>query len=694
MGKWEANLPDVLIPEGEICVNVKIPNHPDYVKLFVRAMRMLEVNRMYQRDEEHSAAVVCEQWRTRTLTPLIEALATGNGCPEDVSEFDCIEYPAYASFIEFVPDNPYDPNAPIPNNYLTHAWWRWGKLDTVLPDWIDNPIADFIEDLTQYQENDAITWLGSLPYNGLGEIIDNAFPFPYAKIHVTGKGSIRLNVLSFPFGGRIFAEVDEIPNIIDILTSSFLDPDSRVIDTDRDVTTFPMEQWPLIGVKLEIPEEGDHIVYVMLMPKIEAGVDFFGFGGGLRSVELCNGLRPINIPPPEPPPLLEGVEELKPEFQFTAECGLEYRLRDQEDNIVQDWQVVAGWDENFAACVTGGLEMPTVEEICEGMLCAMEKGASRFLSGVAGNTQGGVTINPDGTIVVGGGDLPTDDPATEWSETEAAIMGAAINISKALEVLFDKIDNFYGPTNGDPVLSDATATLYISLYFPVDATAMATAIADYYLYRETQARLLFDTTEAMQNVLYCQGADLQGWNKWLIDYSGYASGKLEVMSNITNALAQKFWEDYYTDGLELPSTQYLDAPCVPIKEQTLEDLLFAVAQNTTILKANHRMLMIVDGYATDTDGDIQDWFWYNPFAAGSNVFTVPTFTHAAGANTPSQTEVPYNDEHHYEYTIDLANLTQFMAITLNKHADMLSAGLVYTEPFTITLKDLGQHTII
>jgi len=72
MSKYGANLPSVLNPPGEICVEVYIPAHPDYIKLFVRAIRMLEVQRMYARDESMTGAkIVTEQWRNRTVTPLI-----------------------------------------------------------------------------------------------------------------------------------------------------------------------------------------------------------------------------------------------------------------------------------------------------------------------------------------------------------------------------------------------------------------------------------------------------------------------------------------------------------------------------------------------------------------------------------------------------------------------------------------------
>lgn len=638
-------------------------------------------------------------WENPSWLPLLQAIEF-IGRPEmalcfneEYESYDCLEYPAFASFIEYVPQDPWDEEAEVPPNYLTYPWWKWSKLETLMPDFIDDFLAGIIEQITQYKPNDALTWIGGLPYNGIGEIIDNGFAFPYIKIHVSGKGRARLNFLSFPLGGRVIVEVDEMPNILDIITNSLIDPDSRVSDLARDIDTFPMEQNPAIGINVDIAEEGEHVIYCMMLPKVEVGIDFFGFGGGLRSVELCGGLRPSGTPAPAPAPDLEGVTELTPEFQFTPECGFEYRLKSQTGSIVLDWTPVSGWDVNSLLCFGGG-EVATIEEICEGVICALEKSASRFLSGVAGNIEGGVIIGTDGTITVGGTDAPADDPATEWDETEAAIMGAAINISKAIEVFLDKLDNYYGATNGTPVTPAATTKVNLAIYFPVDETLLDAAVTEYYAYRATEPRFLFDTSETQQNVMYCQGINRTGWNKWLIDYSGFNNYKLATVAGLTNSLSDKFWEDYASAGLKLPSTQYLDAPCVPIKSQTLEGFTFDVQRATTIVKANHRMRIKLEGYATDADGDIQDWLWFRTIA-GVNTWTPATFVHSAGNNLPSQTEVPYNSSHIYEYTIDLQNLAgQPMLIDVNKNASFNAVGMTQNAPFKITLTDLGQHTII
>ena len=439
MAKFEHNLPAVLIPDDDICVPVSIPNHPDYIKLFLRAVRMLETQRLYQRDETMTAAkTVAAQWRDRTVTPLIETLAQGLGCADERSE--CLSYPAYAGFIKYFPDNPFDNDNSAPPGYLLPAWWRWGKIESILPDYIDDFINHQIEQFTGYKNNDAICWISSLLSNNWLAWLNNGYVYPAIEIEVTGSGTANITLLSFPLGGRAIIEVDEAPNPVDILTGGVFDPDSFIVDTARDVISFPPEEYPINVIPIEIHEDGDHTIYILFLPVVNPSLseELIGFGGGIRGVELCGGLRPRNTPEPEPLPPLEGVTELKPIFKFTPDCGLEVRLVDQNGDIVEDYKPVEGWLDNAADCFGGG-EMATKAEITEAVVDAFEIGAARFLSGQAGNLIGGVCIDEDGNITVdsGGG----DDPSTAFDDAKAAKMGGAEYLAEGIEEFLRRVDD-------------------------------------------------------------------------------------------------------------------------------------------------------------------------------------------------------------------------------------------------------------
>lgn len=77
---YEHKLPTVLNPTGDIIVPLCIPHDPHWISLLLGSIGTLEQVDYYQRDpnyDDENAQIVAEQWRDRTITPLIEAIATG-----------------------------------------------------------------------------------------------------------------------------------------------------------------------------------------------------------------------------------------------------------------------------------------------------------------------------------------------------------------------------------------------------------------------------------------------------------------------------------------------------------------------------------------------------------------------------------------------------------------------------------------
>ena len=117
------------------------------------------------------------------------------------------------------------------------------------------------------------------------------------------------------------------------------------------------------------------------------------------------------------------------------------------------------------------------------------------------------------------------------------------------------------------------------------------------------------------------------------------------------------------------------------------------ARNSTIVKRQHRMLFTAEGYAQDTDGDIQDAFWYRS-AAGVLTYAPMTLNHSASNILPSQTEVPYRADHKYTWTSDTITIDNAsISVTINRNAGMNLTGLTYPVPFKVTIKDLGEFAL-
>lgn len=358
----------------------------------------------------------------------------------------------------------------------------------------------------------------------------------------------------------------------------------------------------------------------------------------------------------------------------------------------ETWRLLFEFNEDC-----GGLDMATQEDIAKGMYQAFNWLALQIASGTYSNLNivtdgdGVVTIPPEGS---NGVDLPEDDPTTIIDESQSAKMGGSIGVLKGIEKYLDRIDNYYGATNGTFVTPAATTTAQLALLFPVDETLLAAAVTEYYGYRATENRFLYDSTPTHQNYMFCKGSNQAAWNSLLVELSGFNAYKMATVAQLTDALAPEFWTSYFANGSELPSTQYLDASCVPMPYQEFLAIPYASARglSPSPAKGGHRLKIRVEGYYTDPDGDIQDAFWYRT-SAGVLTRSNFTFTHSAGNNMPSDSQVPYSASHAYEYTIDLANAVSNWSVQFNRNANMNVASTSPTNGFSIFITDLGEYGV-
>lgn len=80
---YEHRIPDVLEPTGDLIVPLIIPHDPQWSGLLLGVLRTLEETEYYNRDsnfDDENAKTVTAQWRDRTISPLIDAIANGETC--------------------------------------------------------------------------------------------------------------------------------------------------------------------------------------------------------------------------------------------------------------------------------------------------------------------------------------------------------------------------------------------------------------------------------------------------------------------------------------------------------------------------------------------------------------------------------------------------------------------------------------
>lgn len=340
--------------------------------------------------------------------------------------------------------------------------------------------------------------------------------------------------------------------------------------------------------------------------------------------------------------------------------------------------------------------MATKDDIRDGIYEAMNRLALQVATGQYANI--GLSTDEDGTVTPTPddptSDLPEDDPLTPIDETQASNYGGTISLSKAIELLYDKLDTYYGAVNGTPATPEATAKTLIKAFFPCDGLMMDTAIASYYTYRTSNGQLAFNTTQAMQLYLYCHGSNERGWGQWLSDQSGYAIAKFTVMNDLSVSLSDEFWTSYYQQGTNKPSTVYLEAGCVPSPTEIMNMPVLGTAYTSqTAWKANHRLLFTVENYFTDsTDSDILDFWWYD--AAGVtlpvNRIASVNMQLGAGITKPTVNQVPFAANHKYQFTIDTVNGAGQVQITVPATGITTAVASVAGVGFKVTIQDLGE----
>lgn len=577
-------------------------------------------------------------------------------------ESGCNNFLPSAAFVSYYPQNPYNQPDFVPDDYL-------------VPPFFVNDELEYPE-IMGYKATDVFIAPASINIDPIDLITLN---LPRIEITVKGGGQLEIDFLSVQAGSAAILKIGSMPNIIDIITGGIIEEGVRIIDLNNDSLSIPPESDIVISEEVNIEAEPDELttVFIVFMPVIDDSLIPLALGGGIRQIGLCAFESMAGS---------TGVEDIR----FNQEtCFLEKRINGE-------WQAVEGW-EYLAECL-GVADMATKTEITEAIVDAWEIGASRFLSGDTENVKSAIVINTDFTKEYKSETVP-DDPDTEIDEERSSGMGAAISVLKGVEKFLDRVDTYYGATNGTPVTPQADAIIGLSLLFQCDESLLNLGVDAYYTYRATNPRILYDNTVTHQLYMYCKGANKLAWDNLLIELSGYVSAKIIVVAGLTNALLPAFWTKYYEDGLDVPSTIYQDASCVPSPSEIFYQTTLGVAAiSQTSWKSQHRLLVTAEGYATDSLGNIRDFWWYDAVGAtlpaqrfsGTGSTNIQLGTGIAG---PTTNQCPYNAAHRYQFTIDTPVSSGDMRP--NVPTNGMTAPITWSNGigFKITVEDLGEYAV-
>lgn len=191
-------------------------------------------------------------------------------CPIDFEE-ECQEYPTYTPIIQYAPMNPFMNPDEVPEGYLVPPFVFVSEEN--IAEYGDYEIGDVIVPI------DAITldldWFETLD----GQL-------PTITINVEGEGKISMKLLTVPFGGVAIITLDNPPDLLDILAGIITGSDN-ILDVNRDIVSIPPETTEHVSYEMEVTGAGMHTVYIVFLPVLDDSLIPIRFGGGLRSIELC-----------------------------------------------------------------------------------------------------------------------------------------------------------------------------------------------------------------------------------------------------------------------------------------------------------------------------------------------------------------------------------------------------------------------
>jgi hypothetical protein len=568
------------------------------------------------------------------------------------SEGDCLNYLPSASFFDFYPQNPYNQPNYTPPDYL-------------VPPFFVNSDFEFPEALG-YQATDIM--LNSAAFT-IDPIDIATLNFPRMVISVQGSGEIEIDFLAVQNGGYVVVKIGSMPNIGDIIVEQVVDTGVRIIDLNNDKLSIPPEANVVQNSEFNIVAEPDAIteIYCVFVPRLDDSLIPLNFGGGIRAIQLCGFGQDA------------GGTELE-DFRFNTEtCTFEKR-------VAGVWEVIEGGDE-WLACVGGG--MATKQDIKEALIEWTKDTALKIVSGATG----GIVIDEDGNVTIGGEDgdagLPEDDPTTEVDETAVARSGGATAVRIGINSIWSNLDSWY-----DFSVSEANAVERLTLLYELNPAETAEFVAYYYAQRAASQQYVSSFASTLDGYLYCKGNNKQVIAEWVFEVGAIAT--IAMSSLMVEALTQGQLDNWFTQGTQVPSTDYVAFSCVPIDpEQWTLDAAYlqtsAYKTGASIGKTNHRILIEVSGKVNHpSDGSYQDFFYHVASNGTKSFVGIATSFGSLQFNdnlsNPPQSKVPWKASGVYAVTMETTSAQAYRFRRVISAANQ-AAG---TTGFTIKLTDLGE----
>lgn len=312
---------------------------------------------------------------------------------------------------------------------------------------------------------------------------------------------------------------------------------------------------------------------------------------------------------------------------------------------------------------------------------------------VSGRTTN-INVGEDGTVTdptdsPGGEEIP-DDPDTPEDESAEARSGGAIGIRVGYNKFYVELIGYI-----DDGLAVATIMQRLSAVYSLNES-MEAAVTEFRTDYLAPIPVIEEFADTLDSHLYCEGTNLQSIAAYIVGLSVTAN-EIETALLINGGFEDKQISDWYNRGADVPSTDYLAYPCVPI---AAEELTFdmSTANNPTrqtsgVWKKGHRFLIEASGSYQDSDlpNLVGDGMYFHDTSTGVKTFNSLAFTGTGGVTPPLQAEVPFSPTHVYRFTVDKDPTSLDNLCTIGRDNGAMSTPNV-SGTLTVKITDLGQFS--
>lgn len=598
-------------------------------------------------------------------SPCLDIEASGTG------GFNCETFDTYSEAMHFYPNDPFQSDVHEIN--LFTQWARYGDVLGMVevPEWLEIMRDTLALDLFGYEENDVILIpdirYSINPIKQLENFLDSYtnFPLPTVTIITEGAGTIGIEFLNVPLGGRalVLRDIDlTLQEIHEVLTDTVTEGNEGIfnsfslVELNRDLLSIPQETASTQIQEYEFEEDDVNTIRIIFIPAFNDEAPFLFPFGGIRSFRACGNVKVKNF--------------------STGELTTRFKNRE------------------------GVISVATYEDlrraVHHGTIDAWADAVAGRGDGVTSNFESGIAIGKDGEITIqknlgSGAPAPVVD-----ASNEELLYGGAYRQAQGIADLFSRIETLSTNNYGDTAMINV-----LNLLLGYNGAGLALILGNY---NASPTNIVIDV-EALASQIYCNGVQLG-----IIEYAiqevnnspRHTTDETDYLVQFVSEIPSVKLSDWYEAGTAIPNAGYTTSECYRFDNVEFDIVAGSDASSTTVILGqpsfiNSRDYRVeVSGELTNGAGDKYDGYYikqtnganvYNSLSlivapTGSNSFSTPYYL---ATTQPAQNASP-SDLYRVNYR--LVKTGSYRLYGVATHGNFWGNGV--TGSLNVKLIDLGD----